>query len=114
MKDLNAPRRTARLMNVVNSALSEGLLDAAFADAAEIFDGEQAEWLRDFLWDRLPLSTIETPLDDGMVERLTSSLLFVPLCGPAKELNCLARTRYKNREAQIGRASCRERVCQYV
>src|SRR3546814_19317481 len=84
MKDLNAPRRTARLMNVVNSALSEGLLDAAFADAAEIFDGEQAEWLRDFLWDRLPPSTIETPLDAGRVESLTSTLLFVPLSVPAK------------------------------
>src|SRR3546814_7098729 len=75
--------------------------DAAVADAAEIFDGEQAEWLRDFLWDRLPLSTIETPLDDGRVERLTSSLLFVPLCGPEKELNCLARKSYKNPEAPI-------------
>src|SRR3546814_16309391 len=51
MKDLNAPRRTARLMNVVTSALSEGPLAAAFADAAAIFDGAPAGWLRAVLWD---------------------------------------------------------------
>src|SRR3546814_1498365 len=55
-------------------------------------------------WSSDVCSSDLTPLDDGRVERLTSSLLFVPLCGPEKELNCLARNSYKKLEALITRA----------